>query len=307
MTPRVSVLTTIYNAGAFLQPTLESLFAQTLGDFELIAIENGSRDGSRDVIRRFAKDSRVRLIEKDDNIGRVPALNLALGEAKADYVAILDADDIAHPGRLAAEVSALDGDTNTVIVGTHARFIDADGKVLGTQTPNTDPNHLLDALAYSNPFPHSSIMYRRQTALDRGGYNPRYPFANDLELTLALIERGRPAMIAEILTDVRYHASSMSSSPGHYYTRYDEIIDLFGKSLRRPSLSVEAKRRGAEHLAATHYVYGRELASARHSFAALSQFAQMVAADPMYCLRRGAVRARRLFASNGKSDRVSAR
>ena len=84
MTPRVSVLMTIYNPGPYLAPAIESLLAQTMPDFELIAVENGSRDGARDIVRGFARDSRIRLIEKDVNIGRVPALERVGGNDDAD-------------------------------------------------------------------------------------------------------------------------------------------------------------------------------------------------------------------------------
>jgi len=62
-----------------------------------------------------------------------------LGQARADYVAILDADDIAHPDRLAAEAAVLDQQSDTIIVGSHARFIDAEGRVTGTFTPDSEP------------------------------------------------------------------------------------------------------------------------------------------------------------------------
>ena len=307
MNPRVSVLMTIYNPGPFLAPAIESLLAQTLPDFELIAVENGSRDGARDIVRGFARDPRIRLIEKDINIGRVPALNLAFGEARADYVAILDADDIAHPDRLAVEAALLDRQPDTIIVGSHVRFIDADGNVTGTFTPDPEPQALLDALAYRNPFAHSSVMYRRQAAVDCGGYDRRYEFANDLALALALVERGKPAMINRFLADIRFHAANASAQPAHYFTRFDEILELFRASMQRPGLSAAATQLGRENLATTHYVYGRELAKAGRPLAALGQLGRMVAADPLYCLQRvGIHAARRVVPKTGIPD-VTAR
>src|SRR4051794_27446559 len=131
MTPRVSVLMTIFNPGPFLQPALDSLSAQTFGDFELIAVENGSSDRSRDTIRNFAaRDSRCKIIELPENIGRVPALNMGLAQASGDYVAILDADDVAHPERLAAQVELLDAQPDVMMVSSHARTIDESGRML---------------------------------------------------------------------------------------------------------------------------------------------------------------------------------
>jgi glycosyltransferase involved in cell wall biosynthesis len=303
MTPRVSVLMTIYNPGPYLAPAIESLLAQTSRDFELIAVEDGSCDGTLDVARRYAGDPRVRLIECPQHIGRVPALNLALKEARAEYAAILDADDIAHPERLEREAALLDACPQTVLVASHARYIDAAGNVTGTHTPPTDPGELREALAYTNPFPHSSIMYRRAAALAAGGYCPRYPYANDLAMSLALTRQGEPAMIGRFLADVRFHAGNMSISPAHYFSRFDEMLELFCAALARPGLSARAKRLGSANLATTHYVFAKELAKSGRPYSACRQLLNACLADPLYCLRRACVHAGRLFAPKpGRTD-----
>lgn len=309
MNPRVSVLMTIYNPGPFLAPAIESLLAQTFADFELIAIENGSRDGGLEIARHFAAgDRRIRLIELPENIGRVPALNRALNEARGEYAAILDADDVAHPERLALEVAALDARPEVVMVASHARYIDGSGTVIGQHTPPTDPVQLREALTYGNPFPHSSIMYRRTAALAVGGYCSHYPFGNDLAMSLALTARGEVAMIPRPLADVRIHPANATVSPAMYFSRYRESLDLWRQALARPGLSSDARRRGRANLATTHFVYGRELLSARHFLRAAWQFLRMIAVDPLYCLRRARVHAaRRLAAQAGPDSRLSRR
>ncbi|HYL33466.1 MAG TPA: glycosyltransferase [Stellaceae bacterium] len=309
MNPRVSVLMTIYNPGPFLAPAIESVLTQTFTNFELIAIENGSRDGARDVVRRYAAaDRRIRLIELPENIGRVPALNRALDEARGEFAAILDADDVAHPERLALEVAALDARPNAVMVASHARYIDDGGAVIGAHTPPADPVQLHEALAYGNPFPHSSIMYRRAVALAAGGYCPRYPFGNDLAMSLALTARGEAAMIAKPLVDVRIHPANATVSPAMYFSRYYESIELWRQALARPGMSAEARRHGRVNLATTHFVLGRELWRARKFLPAAWQFVRMIAVDPLYCLRRAWVHAaRRLAAQVGSDAKLSRR
>jgi len=297
MNPRVSVLMTIYNPGPFLAPAIESLLAQTFADFELIAIENGSRDGGLEIARRFAaRDRRIRLIELPENIGRVPALNRALNEARGEFAAILDADDVAHPERLALEVAALDTRPEAVMVASHARYIDDAGAVIGGHTPSADPVQLREALAYGNPFPHSSVMYRRAVALAAGGYCPRYPFGNDLAMSLALTARGEAAMIAKPLVDVRIHPANATVSPAMYFSRYYESIELWRQALARPGMSTEARRHGRANLATTHFVLGRELWRACKFLPAAWQFVRMIGADPIYCLWRARVHVARRFA-----------
>lgn len=309
MSPRVSVLMTIYNPGPFLAPAIESLLAQTFTNFELVAIENGSRDGARETARRYADaDPRIRLIELEENIGRVPALNRALNEARAEYAAILDADDVAHPERLALEVAALDARPEAVMAASHARYIDGSGTVIGQHMPTTDPVQLSEALAYGNPFPHSSVMYRRAVALAVGGYYARYPFGNDLAMSLALTTRGQATMIPRPLVDVRIHPANATVSPAMYFSRYRESLELWRQALARPGLSAETRRRGRANLATTHFVFGRELWGAHRFLAAGWQFIRMAVADPLYCLRRAWVHAARRFATDaGPGARFSRR
>jgi hypothetical protein len=114
-------------------------------------------------------------------------------------------------------------------------------------------------------------------------------------------------MINRFLADIRFHAANASAQPAHYFTRFDEILELFRVSMRRPGVSARATKLGRENLATTHYVYGRELAKAGRPFAAVGQFGRMIAADPLYCLQRAGVRAgRRNTAKTGISD-VTAR
>ena len=139
--PRVSVLMTSYNPGAFVKPAIDSVLAQTFQDFELILVEDGSHDGAKEIARAYAAaDTRFRLIDLPKNIGRTPALNLALREAKGEYAAVLDADDLAAPERFALQVALLDARPNVVVVSSHVRLIDKAGNVVGRICPPTDPS-----------------------------------------------------------------------------------------------------------------------------------------------------------------------
>ena len=105
--PRVSVLMTIYNASLFLRESIDSLIAQSFLDWELIAIENGSTDDSPAILADF-KDPRIHCFSFPRNIGRTPALVFAFNQARGEYIAILDADDVAYSQRFALQVEFLD-------------------------------------------------------------------------------------------------------------------------------------------------------------------------------------------------------
>ena len=294
MAPRVSVLMTIFNPGRFLKPAVDSLLSQTLDDFELVAVENGSSDGSKDVMRSFAAaDARIRVIDLPKNIGPAPALNRALHEARGDYLAVLDSDDLADPERLAQQTAFLDSRPDVALVGSHAHFINETSAVIGSFSPSTDPSALRDRLAYDNPIAHSSSMFRRAAALGVGGYPPKITFAYDLALWLRFAESGGGiAMIGKPLASIRHHVAQTTLAPTYVFTRYLEPLDLYRRALALPGLSDEARRRGRANLASIRYALAGALWRARRPWDAALELGKAIGIAPLHCLSRAASRMR---------------
>ena len=116
--PLVSVLMPVHNGGVFLDAAIESILSQTETDLEVVAVENGSTDGSLAVLRRHAtRDTRVRVIEAGQ-VGLVAALNLGLAAATGRYLARMDADDLAEPDRLAVQLAHLRAHPEIGVLGT---------------------------------------------------------------------------------------------------------------------------------------------------------------------------------------------
>src|SRR5262245_43626 len=165
MSPRVSVLMPARNAARWLEEAIASLQAQTLADFELLAIDDGSTDDTQAILLRTARiDPRVRVFRTEPR-GLVHALNLGIAEARADLLARLDADDGAAPERLATQVRYLAGAPDVALLGSWAHRINEHGVITGRLQPATESDDLQRILLHSNPFIHSSIMLR--TALVR--------------------------------------------------------------------------------------------------------------------------------------------
>jgi len=290
MAPRVSVLMTIYNAGPYLRPALESLRRQTLSNFELVAVQNGSNDGSEAVIREFAADPRVKLIDLKENVGRVPALNLAVQAARGDYLAILDADDIAHPRRFEAQVGLLDARSEIMMVSSFVRTIDEDGQVTGHHAVPTDSKLLRDCLAYTNPFWHSSCTFRREDAIAAGGHDRRYPTANDLCLWIGLSQRGELAVIPEELADIRQHASNMTNASPYAISRFYEELDLYKLAQSLPGISAEARRRSQIAIARLHFNIAKRFLDAHRPLRAMAELGKSVASAPAFVAQQLAAR-----------------
>jgi len=295
MIPRVSVLMTIYNPGRFLKPAVDSLLGQTFSDFELIALENGSNDGAKDTMRDYAaSDARIRLIDLPDNIGRTPALNRAFVEARGEYVAVLDADDLAMPERLARQVEYLERNPTVVLLGSHVRYIDEQNNVIGSYEPPTRRQELRDQFTVLNPVQHSSAMFRRKEAADIGGYPPEYAFAQDFALWLSLAEHGEVAILNEKLVEIREHTARATLSPEFSLVRFRDSLDLFRRAEQLSGLSPTALGHGRTNRAALRYVFAGELRRARQPFSAFYQLVRSVVDAPIFCLRRARVKINRL-------------
>ncbi len=184
----ISVVTTFHNASHTLPDTMSSLLAQSYTNFEHILVDDGSDDNSATGVRESA-DQRTILVEPG-RVGRAEALNVALKQAKGEYVAILDADDITKADRLLRQKAMLDADAGLTLVCANAELIDEDGKEIGrTYFPETHRD-LVASLMNLNPFPHSSVMFSRAKALEVGGYNVRCEKSIDYNFYLDLLATG---------------------------------------------------------------------------------------------------------------------
>lgn len=243
--PRVSVLMTIYNAEPYLKEAIDSIVAQTFGEWELIAIENGSSDGSRAILDSY-QDERIRCFCLPENIGRTPALRYAFEQAGGEYIAVLDADDVSHPERFKKQVEYLDQHCKVGLVGTWAEQINAASEVVDIFKPPASKHELSDALGWSNPFVHSSIMYRSIIASRVGGYPAEYIYGQDYALVLSVERECEVAMLGEALCKWRVLATSMTSSPKYGLIIAKELFSL-GKIAGRRNFFSEASRKRSLH------------------------------------------------------------
>ncbi|KKU18398.1 MAG: Glycosyl transferase family 2 [Candidatus Pacebacteria bacterium GW2011_GWA1_46_10] len=135
--PLVSVIIPAHNAGKFITETIESILRQTYKNLELMIVNDGSTDNTADVIKQFLKkDKRVCWISYQMNRGESAAANLGFFVAKGDYIARMDADDIAHPERIAKQIDFLEKNPDYIVVGTQAHIIDGEGEIIGEKVFN---------------------------------------------------------------------------------------------------------------------------------------------------------------------------
>jgi glycosyltransferase involved in cell wall biosynthesis len=219
MAPALAVVMPVRNALPFLDAAVESILSQTFSDFEFVILD-ASEDGSREALRGWAaKDSRIRLIEAQGPTGFARSSNEAVAAARAPLVARMDADDVAHPERLAHQIALMQAAPEAVLCGTLWDAIDADGRRIRA----ADRSRLLRRSPFP-PFCHPTILFRK-AAFDRiGGYREAANFWEDVDLYLRFAREGRVLVVPETLLSVRY--SDASTRLRESRDRFEEAMDL---------------------------------------------------------------------------------
>lgn len=289
MTPRVSVLMTIFNAEPFLKESLDSLLGQDYAQWELIAVENGSKDASPEILAGYS-DPRIRKFAFHSNIGRTAALRYAFSQARAEYIAVLDADDVALPGRLQRQVEYLDSHPETGLVGAWADEIDSQGALIGSFRPPADESALRDWLGWSNPFVHSAVMYRSSLARDVGGYPESIVHSQDYSLVLKLAQRSGLGMIEEVLCKLRSAPSTMTNDPSLQLVRAREALELLTEARETLRLSPAALSRNRRRRAVAKLKVGLALMKAKRLGAGVRYVVSGVLSDPSALIDNGRIR-----------------
>ena len=209
--PVVSVVMAVRNGEAYLRDAMDSILAQTLGDFEFIVVDDGSTDGTLSILEDYARlDFRVRVLSQAPQ-GLGPALNRAISVARGKYIARMDADDVALPERLSRQVAFLEAHPDVGLLGTAVCEVDPGGHPRAVFMMPEGDKQLRRALIRYNPFFHASVMIRR-SVLDRVGlYTEEMHWAEDYDLWMRLARHTRLANLQEVLLHRRTEYSGSHS------------------------------------------------------------------------------------------------
>lgn len=207
--PTVSVVMTAYNGEAYIGEAIEGVLSQSFPDFELLVVDDGSSDGTVEIVRSF-EDARLRLVQNERNLGISNSRNRGNELARGRYLAAHDQDDISYSNRLKDEVEVLEADPEVVLVCGRVDSIPSKEEPWPSHVPPT-----ADVLAWSlftgSKITHSTICMRRSTLRDHGiKYEQRYHYAEDFELFHKLSEVGTLVMLPSVLGAYRHHEKNTS-------------------------------------------------------------------------------------------------
>ncbi|HSQ60517.1 MAG TPA: glycosyltransferase [Acidobacteriota bacterium] len=234
--PLVSVLLSTRDGSRYLQESLSSLAAQTYPNVEIVAVDDGSSDGSPEILARFAAaHPRTRVI-RTEGIGLAAALHRAAGEAAGLLYARQDDDDRSHPERFERQVRYFHLNADAGVVGTTATRIGANGEALGPYPVPLTPGAIAAALRRGTPFVHGSVMIRREAYEASGGYRAAFEAAQDVDLWLRMPREFRFANLDRPLYEWRAH-------PGGVFARARDRQLFFGAAAR--AFAEERRARGS--------------------------------------------------------------
>jgi len=209
MTPKVSVIMSAYNAEKYLYESVNSILLQREISLELIVINDGSEDNTLSILKEIAlNDARLKIIDKP-NEGLPIALNLGIKASQGEYLARMDADDIADFSRLSKQAALLDKDDEIDILGTFVKAF-GDGKERLWKFPVNNENCKV-ALLFINPIAHPTVMFRRRVIENIGLYDTSFDYDQDYELWARASANHRISNLALPLLKYRIHERQMGS------------------------------------------------------------------------------------------------
>jgi len=224
--PKISVVMTVFNGRRFIREAIDSILNQTFGDLELIIIDNASTDGTKEIVHSYA-DSRIVFIENRENLGQTKALNIGIKQARGEFIARMDADDISLSNRLELQHKYLQEHKEVAVVGAWYYEIDEEGRFIREFKLPVNPMQIKAYLSASSGLtyhciPHPIVLMRKSAILDVELYDENY-IAQDYDLWVRISRKFLLANINKPLFKYRICKNSQTSS----------LADVFDQDCRK--------------------------------------------------------------------------
>jgi glycosyltransferase involved in cell wall biosynthesis len=200
----------VYNGERYIKESVKSILNQTEKDFEFIIINDGSTDGSLELLKEFERnDTRIVLISRE-NKGLVSSLNEGIQFSQGEYIARMDVDDISHIDRLEKQINYMK-EKDLVLCGTFAEKIDSRGKKIGMMDYPPESDAVQSFSLLHNPFIHPSVIFKKDCIEKVGGYRSFFKHAEDYELWTRIIFKYTTGNIPLALLQYRIHDGQITN------------------------------------------------------------------------------------------------
>jgi glycosyltransferase involved in cell wall biosynthesis len=206
--PKVTVLMPVYNGEKYLKEAVDSILDQSFKDYEFLIIDDGSTDGSGEIIKSYA-DPRIKVLENGENLGLVTTLNKGIELARGEFIARMDCDDVSLPERLEKQVRFMDSRLDVGVCGTWLRKIGSAHDVVSYPVEDKDIRWFL---TINSMFAHPSVMLRHDLLTNHNlRYDANFPHAEDYELWTRIAKYCRLANLPEVLLLYRIHGEQIGA------------------------------------------------------------------------------------------------
>ncbi len=248
MAPKISVCIPTYNYGHYIAFAVESVLNQQFTDFELIIVDDCSKDNTEEVVSRFLRDERVLFKKNERNLGLVGNWNKCLSKARGEYIKFVFADDVlASDKALGWMAGILDSDPSVSLVASARHLIDSESGITGLRSnfpkdfiaegPEVISRCLSQDTGVMNLIGEPTVVMFRRADCARG-FDERYHQIPDLEMWFHLLEMGRFAFIAEPLASFRVHPGQKTKENAARLVSLDDHYILFKEYLGKPYLHI---------------------------------------------------------------------
>jgi glycosyltransferase involved in cell wall biosynthesis len=245
--PLVSVIMPVFNSERYVGAAIMSIVRQTYKNFELIIVDDASTDRSWTIITRYQKRYpdmiKATRLNKNLNSGGDSCANEAFKRATGQFVARMDADDVAHKDRIAKQVKFLQSHPKVLLVGSQASVINKNGRVMGSKTVPTTHEEIYRAYGIFHPLIHPTVMLRSALLPKRKNlYQIKYSANNDLYTFFQLLRVGQFANLDEKLLDYRVHGKndSLTYPKDRFFNTLKIRFEAMNKFGYRPSVKAVA-------------------------------------------------------------------
>lgn len=234
--PFITIFTPNYNNKDFLPEAIESILNQTYSNFEYLIIDDGSIDGSWEIIQKYAnKDNRVKAYRNDKNLKIVKTRNrgFKLSSSKAKYFAILDSDDVAILNRLEFQVDFLENNPAYALVGSNKYLINQDSQLIGYRNYPLSDEEIKKVITRYNPIAQSSVLIRKKVIEEIGFYDQEWKFCQDYDYWLRIgrywkLRNLRYPLIKYRISEEQVKSKNMAETIKMTYRIQEKAITKYG-------------------------------------------------------------------------------
>ena len=258
-TPLVSVVMPVFNQELFVAEALDSIIAQSYPAYEVVIVDDGSKDMSLSICQEYQKkDSRFRVFSQR-NKGPAAARNEAILQARGDYICLLDSDDRMDPKRIEHQLRPFLQDPTIDVVYTSVLLIDKKRNFLGEIKGESLPSELFHAeMFFRNLIPGPGLMAKRICFLQEP-YDPSFVHAEDYELMLRFLRHFRFFYLDEPLTLYRRHTANLSENRPAHRAAEKRALDLYGQDFLEKIVSSTSLSHSEQELLLGKILFNKEL------------------------------------------------